>query len=388
MKKGWIKTASVLGIAAMMVTGCAPGEKGKEKETTTKTVVEKKEPEKEKTVQKTKPVEVKGLYMSAWSMGTGRFDELLNMVNTTELNSLVIDAKEDNGYITYGKTKVATANEIGATEKPFLDKFDERMKQLKKDNVYTIARVVTFRDPLLANKKPEWAMQRKDGGGVWRDYAGMSWVDPYRKEVWDHVINIAKEAAGKGFDEIQFDYVRFPENGKKVDAEVAYHNPNNWSKQQVISEFIKYAKKELDPYGVYVSADIFGLVTSNTDDMGIGQHWESLVTNLDYVSPMTYPSHYGAGSYGLSVPDAQPYEVIKKAMTDATTRNKALEAKGKKPAIIRPWYQDFTATWVPGHIAYGPQQVQEQIRAAHELGVDQYLIWDPANTYSQAWQKN
>ncbi|WP_255298610.1 putative glycoside hydrolase [Brevibacillus dissolubilis] len=332
------------------------------------------------------PVKAKGIYLTGWSAGNSNFRKLLNLVNSTELNAMVIDMKEDEGRITY-KTSVPLAKRIQADGVTFVADMDQLVQTLNENNVYTIARIVCFKDPYLAGKKPEWAMQRKTGG-VWRDRKGVMWIDPYRKEVWDYNIAMAKEAAKKGFKEIQFDYVRFPEGGKRVDAEVAFYQQNGKPKQQVIADFLAYARKELEPYNVYVSADIFGLVSSVTDDMGIGQKWELVTPEIDYVSPMMYPSHYANGTYGLAVPDAKPYETILNGLKDAQKKDQLVLAAGRQPAVIRPWYQDFTATWVRGHINYGPREVLEQIRAGKELGVEEYLIWDAGNSYSEgAWRR-
>jgi len=332
------------------------------------------------------PVKAKGIYLTGWSAGNSNFQKLLNLVNETELNAMVIDMKEDEGRVTY-QSGIPFVKEVKSDGTRFIRDIDQMMQTLKENHVYTIARIVCFKDPFLAGKKLDWAMQRKTGG-VWSDKKGVVWIDPYRKEVWDYNIALAKEAAMKGFDEIQFDYVRFPDNGKKVDQEVAFYQQNGRAKQQVISDFLAYARKELAPYNVYISADIFGLVTSVTDDMGIGQKWELVSPHVDYVSPMMYPSHYANGTYGLAIPDARPYETIYHGLQDAQKKDQGLKAKQQQPATIRPWYQDFTARWVKGHIPYGPREVQAQIKAGRDLGVDEYLIWDAGNSYSEgAWRK-
>ena len=332
------------------------------------------------------PVKAKGIYLTGWSAGNSNFQKLLNLVNETELNAMVIDMKEDEGRVTY-QSGIPFVKEVKSDGTRFIRDIDQMMQTLKENHVYTIARIVCFKDPFLAGKKLDWAMQRKTGG-VWSDKKGVVWIDPYRKEVWDYNIALAKEAAMKGFDEIQFDYVRFPDNGKKVDQEVAFYQQNGRAKQQVISDFLAYARKELAPYNVYISADIFGLVTSVTDDMGIGQKWELVSPHVDYVSPMMYPSHYANGTYGLAIPDAHPYETIYHGLQDAQKKDQGLKAKQQQPATIRPWYQDFTARWVKGHIPYGPREVQAQIKAGRDLGVDEYLIWDAGNSYSEgAWRK-
>ncbi|NGQ96542.1 putative glycoside hydrolase [Brevibacillus sp. SYP-B805] len=332
------------------------------------------------------PVKAKGIYLTGWSAGGSNFQKLLNLVNQTELNAMVIDMKEDEGRVTY-KSGIPLVQQTKADGTRFIADIDQLLQTLRENHVYPIARIVCFKDPYLAGKKPEWAMQRKTGG-IWSDSKGVVWIDPYRKEVWDYNIAIAKEAAKKGFKEIQFDYVRFPDNGKRVDQEVAFYQQNGRTKQQVIAEFLAYARKELAPYHVYLSADIFGLVPSVSDDMGIGQKWELVSPHVDYISPMMYPSHYANGTYGLAVPDARPYETIRNGLLDARKKDDLIKAQHQRPATIRPWYQDFTARWVKGHIPYGPREVLAQIKAGQELGVDQYLIWDAANSYSEgAWRK-
>jgi hypothetical protein len=332
------------------------------------------------------PVKAKGIYLTGWSAGNSNFAKLLKLVDDTELNAMIIDVKEDEGRVTY-RSGIPLVKEVKADAVPFIRDVDGMIQTLNEHHVYPIARIVCFKDPYLAGKKVDWAMRRKNGS-IWSDSKGVLWIDPYRKEVWDYNIAIAKEAAKKGFKEIQFDYVRFPDNGKRVDQEVAFYQQDGKSKQQVIAEFLAYAKKELAPYHVFVSADVFGLVPSVADDMGIGQKWELISPNVDYISPMMYPSHYANHTYGLAVPDAKPYETIRNGLFDAQKKDAALRARQIQTAMIRPWYQDFTATWVRGHISYGPDEVLAQIKAGVELGVDQYMIWDPSNRYSEAaWRK-
>lgn len=332
------------------------------------------------------PREVRGLYVTGSTAGTPKYDHLIELLNSTELNSLVIDVKEDSGYITY-KSDVPKVKEINSDKKTYMSDVDDVLRKAKENNIYTIARIVTFKDPYFAGTNTETAMRAKSGG-VWRDRSGVMWVDPYQKEVWDYNIEIAKEAAEKGFNEIQFDYVRFPDNGKKVDAEVNFNNPDNLTKAETIAAFLSYAKEQLKDYPVFISADVFGLTTTVVDDMGIGQQWELISPTVDYISPMMYPSHYGPGLYGIPVPDTNPYKVIFSGIEDAKEKDSKLSKEGNSVAIIRPWYQDFTATWVNGYINYGSKEVIDQINAGNELGVTQYIMWNPGNNYSEgAWVK-
>lgn len=322
---------------------------------------------------------VKGIYVSAWSAVGMKFEQLINLVDQTDLNAMVIDLKNDSGQVTYD-SKVPLVNEIGANSNIIIRDISSTLQRLKEKNIYTIARVVVFKDPYLSKKKSQFAMTTHQGQ-VWHDNKGIAWVDPYKEEVWDYNLQIAREAAQLGFDEVQFDYVRFPENVKKVDAEVSFHNPKGWTKAQVIEAFLKKAKERVGDQA-YLSADVFGLTTSSNNDMGIGQDWSMISKQVNFISPMLYPSHYTNGMYGVRYPDLQPYAIIHKAISDAKGKNSLLLQASAPTAEIRPWYQDFTATWVKPHKTYGIMDVKEQIKAAKEQGVEQFLLWNSNSIYS------
>lgn len=323
-------------------------------------------------------IEVKGIYVSAWKARGNSLEQLIRLVNDTELNAMVIDVKNDSGQITYD-SQVALANEIGSDDTNPIADIRALLKRLKDNNIYTIARVVVFKDPYLSSARNDLAMQTKSGA-VWRDKKGVAWVDPYHPAVQAYNLDVAKEAAKLGFDEIQFDYVRFPENGKKVDREVRFRNPQNISKADLITGFLQQAKTSMP--NIPISADVFGLTPSITDDMGIGQDWNRISPVIDTISPMIYPSHYSDGALGISFPDLQPYAVISRALKDAINKNTQLQQQQKSAARVRPWLQDFTARWVKNHQTYGMKQIREQIKAVKELGIDQYLLWNPSSTYS------
>ncbi|WP_261303407.1 putative glycoside hydrolase [Paenibacillus andongensis] len=331
------------------------------------------------TPQRPEKQVVKGIYVSAWSAVGNKFEQLIDLVDQTDLNAMVIDIKNDSGQVTYPST-IPLVNEIGANSHVIIRDLKAMLLRLKEKHIYSIARVVVFKDPYLSIKKSNYAMTNHTGN-VWRDSKGTAWVDPYKEQVWDYNIQVAKEAALLGFDEIQFDYVRFPENGKKVDQEVKFENPNHWTKAQVIENFLKKAKEQMGGLA-YLSADVFGLTTSSDNDMGIGQDWSMISKQVHYISPMLYPSHYSSGVYGIKNPDLQPYAVIRKAISDANGKNQLLAKSDSHIAEIRPWYQDFTATWVKPHKKYGTIDVKEQIKAAKEQGVEQFLLWNSSSTYS------
>lgn len=331
------------------------------------------------TPQPNKHIKVKGIYVSAWNMSGAKYDKLVKLVDDTDLNAMVIDVKNDSGQITY-PSNVSFVDEIHADGKNILPDLQEKVTALKGKGIYTIARLVVFKDPYLASKKPSYAMQKK-AGGVWRDAKGISWVDPYREQVWEYNLAVAEEVAKLGFDEIQFDYVRFPDNAKKVDQEVRYQNGNGYTKAEAIRHFLTRAKERIPQ--VTLSADVFGLTTSSKDDMGIGQKWQSISPVVDVISPMIYPSHYSKGMYNITHPDLEPYAVVAEALKAANAANSSIKGNGEgKAARIRPWLQDFTATWVKPHQTYGNRQVHEQIKAGQDQGVEEFLLWNPSGQYS------
>ena len=323
------------------------------------------------------PVKARGLYLTGNSVGQNdRFNRLMELVAATELNSMVIDVKNDHGVMSY-QSEIEIVKEVGANRSVPIKDIKTAMEELKKKDIYPIARIVVFKDPLLAEQMPAWAIQR-NGGGIWRDNKGVAWINPYEKQVWDYNLAIAKEAALMGFREIQFDYVRFPENANRVDKEAYYPGEEGLAKDDAIEKFLEYAREQLAEYNVHIAADTFGVIaTSWGDSDKIGQTWEKVAENVEYNCPMIYPSHYGPGYFGYAVPDANPAGTVTRALTDAIKRNATL----KNPAIIRPWLQSFTAPWVSGYIRYGAKEVRAQIDAALALGIDEYLIWNAGNSY-------
>jgi hypothetical protein len=322
-------------------------------------------------------VKVKGVYVTAYSAGGERMSTLLNLLDQTDLNSMVIDIKDDNGFITY-KTDNEKLKALG-TPQPFIKDIKKLMTTLQEHKIYPIARIVVFKDSILAQKRPELSFITKDGS-VWQNKKKDRFVNPYRKEVWEYNIEIAKEAAKLGFKEIQFDYVRFPEGFEKK-AEGLKFTKSELSRVDIVSKFVEYAKKELEPLGVKVSVDIFGYAAAVPAAEGIGQDFVKISNSVDVISPMVYPSHYSTGWYKQKDPDRAPYEIIKGSMEDI---HKKLDSLGDKKPIIRPWIQDFTASWLgKGHyLKYGATEVEAQIKALNVSGVEEYLLWNAGNKYS------
>ncbi|RAV08323.1 putative glycoside hydrolase [Paenibacillus contaminans] len=321
---------------------------------------------------------VKGIYATAHSAGGARMNTLLKLLDDTELNAIVVDIKDDWGSITYD-TGNPELNALGTTQKLIPD-IGKLISTLNEHDVYPIARVVVFKDTELAKKKPELSFVNPDGT-LWNNGKSTpeSFVNPYSKEVWDYNIAVAKEAAKAGFKEIQFDYVRFPEGFEKR-ADTLQYAKDERTRIEAVAEFVKYAREQLTPLGVRVSVDIFGYAASVPAAEGIGQDFNAISQNVDVIAPMIYPSHYSTGWFGVSVPDAQPYKTIQGALADT---HKKLEPLGSLKPVIRPWIQDFTASWVKGYIKYGKHEIEEQIRALQDNGVEQFLLWNAGNSYTQ-----
>lgn len=320
---------------------------------------------------------IKGIYVTAHSAGGARMESLLKLVDDTELNGMVIDIKDDNGYITY-PTATPELLAVGTPQK-YIGDIHALMTGLKQREIYPIARIVVFKDTVLARKHPEYSFLQQDGT-IWKNSRNESFVNPYRKEVWDYNVTVAKEAARLGFKEIQFDYVRFPEGFEKK-ADSLTFTKSELSRVDAVAGFVKYAREQLEPLGVRVSVDIFGYAASVPAAEGIGQDFVKISNDVHVISPMVYPSHYSTGWFKQKYPDLSPYETIKGAMLDT---HKKLDGTGEQRPIIRPWIQDFTASWLGKgqFMKYGKAEVEAQIKALHDTGVTEYLLWNAGNKYS------
>jgi hypothetical protein len=321
------------------------------------------------------PAVVRGLYVNRWAALGKRVWELIGVAERTEVNALVIDVKDDRGFVLY-RSRVPLAREIGAdTVRPMTAAHVRAMLDtMRVHGIYPIARIVVAKDPLLAGQRPEWAIRSKaDTSKPWRDTQGRAWLDAHQWPVWQYAADLAREAVDLGFSEIQFDYVRFPDD-KHLVRDAAFPLANGRLRAQVIREQLGRVHALLAPLGVPITADVFGLTATDTTDMGIGQRWEMFADQVDVVLPMSYPSHYAPGTYGFSVPNAHPYEVVDRTLKDAKRRSAPLA----HAASVRPWYQDFTLG--PPH--YGAAQVRAQIKAGYDNGVEGWILWNPGSRYS------
>ncbi len=307
-----------------------------------------------------------------------KLEQVLGICEATEINALVIDIKNDSGVVAWG-SDIEIVNRIGASTSAPINDYEKLINYLKKKNIYRIARIVAFKDPYFAEHESSHAIQLKSGG-IYKDYSGKMWVNPFDEYVWKYLVAISKEAALRGFQEIQYDYVRFPDGAKTYNPITEFPGRNGRDKDEGIEDFLKFAKSELQPYSVYVSADVFGIITRSWDDKpeDIGQTWRKIANQVEYICPMIYPSHDGTGLYGFNVPDQHPYEIVRLSLMEAIERN----AAQKDPGIIRPWIQGFTAPWVKGHIEYNAKAISDQLIACMELGIDEYIIWNASNNYN------
>jgi hypothetical protein len=324
------------------------------------------------------PVAAKGIYVTSAAAGSKKLDSLVTIADTTEINALVIDIKDDHGRITY-EMDSALAKEIGATTKTIKD-MEAFIRKLKERNIYLIARIVAFKDPYLAKNRKDLAIKNKDGS-IYRDNNGEGWINPYNRKVWEYLIEVASEAAAVGFDEIQFDYIRFSTGNGIADADFG-KEARDKSKEEIIIEFTKYAYESLKPLGVYVSADVYGTIISSSTDAGlVGQNYAEMAKYLDYICPMIYPSHFGEGNYGIKYPDLEPNNIIRKVLTASREKLEALP-EDQHRAVVRPWLQDFTATWISNYMEYGGDELREQVNGVYAAGYQEWLLWNAACDYS------
>ena len=334
---------------------------------------------------------VKGIYVTSNSTQGAKMDELVKFIKDSNLNTMVIDVKDDTGNITM---KLNTGNK--QVDKNTLDIIDGKklLKKLHDNNIYPIARIVTFKDTKLANEHPEWTFRNSDGS-VWTNGKGDSFVNPFMKEVWKYDIDVAKAAAKAGFQDIQFDYVRFPE-GFENQADSLTYNKGEYKNSQMssgdqrvdtITKFLEYANKELKPMGVNVSADVFGYSALVENAPGIGQSFPKISKNVDAISSMIYPSHWSNGDFGLQAPDTEPYKTVNRYIQK---ENSLLDTLGKDKPISRPWIQDFTASYLGAgnYIDYDAKAISEEVQALKDNGVNEFLLWNAGNDYTEGVNYN
>ena len=329
------------------------------------------------TAQKTlpefkKPEHVRGVYLTAWSVGsTNKLDHMIDFIGRTEINSFVIDVRDDGNN--YWKNEIALSKEVGANTTAVV-KPTAVIEKLSKAGVYPIARIACFRDRFVPAKYPDRAVRLAATGGVWKDASKHTWLDPYCKANWDYLGSIVDYALDLGFPEIQLDYVRFPSEGKA--STMGFPSKKKYLKKdakpaEVVAAFAQFIADRVHKRKAIISADVFGVISVNTSDQGIGQELEVVAKPFDLICPMVYPSHFYAGMYNIKNPNAAPFDIVYKSLKDYAKR-----LPGK---TIRPWLQDFSLG-----VKYGKAEVQAQIKAARSVGYQEYLLWNARNIYTEA----
>jgi len=309
---------------------------------------------------------IRGIHISAWASGSKTFRKtVMDLFDNTELNTAVIDIKEYEGQVYISGIKIVNSNNAYVEAIPDLEKY---VSDLKEKGIYTIARIVVFRDNTMTRKNPELAVKNPDNT-IWTDRKGVAWLDPYNKNTWDYNLQIAERAANIGFDEIQFDYIRFPSDGNTKNCR--YSKPHCASEAlNALIGFLKEADRRLKAKGVKISIDVFGLTTTATDDMGIGQKIVEMAEWADYICPMVYPSHYRKWNYGIEEPNKEPYRIVYLALEDALKRIPSEK--------LRPWLQDFSLGY-----KYGRDELRAQIQACYDNKVNNWLLWNPRCIYTK-----
>lgn len=321
-------------------------------------------------------IEVKALYLNFWGarITSKTFKRIIDICEQTEINAVVIDIKSVYGHTVY-KTSFEKANSYGAWYNRTIKDIDEFMSILKEKNIYTIARIATFKDELQALNNPEYAV-RDSNGSIWKNHDNIAWVDPYSKKSHEYAIEIAKDAAKVGFDEINYDFIRFPARRGLVYSK----KDTQENRVQAISDFLEFSKNELRPYGVFVSVNTYGNICWAKDDTGIGQTVSDLSKYTDYLSPMLYPSGFANGFFGLGSPAEHPHTVIYRSI------DKIKDIID--PIRIRPWLQHFK-DYTSSSVFYRKKEVKEQIRATDDHNTSGWMMWSPSSRYTlDHFQKN
>jgi hypothetical protein len=316
---------------------------------------------------------IRALYVNRWASHSKRkMAKLIAIADSTEINGMVVDMKDEFGlnYRSSNSTFMkngGTASKI-ANVRAFVD-------TLKAHDIVPIARMVVFKDSVTARVHPEWTI-RKEDGSIWRDKKGIAWVNPYHRELWEYNIGVAEELVKLGFQEIQFDYIRFPEPYPSLPTQV-FPGANGVSKPELLAQYLTEAKRRLNALGGRSTADIFGLVTTVGGALEVGQEWEKISPHVDVVLPMVYPSLYPHGSMGFPNPNAEPYQIILRAISRARQRDAKLGIT--EPEHIRPWIQAYTL----GKPPYGPEQLTAEKQAVYDAGYDGWVMWNAGSNFDE-----
>ncbi len=317
------------------------------------------------------PDSVRAIYMSSWIASSKRLrSELVNFIDSSRLNAIVIDVKDYSGLISFDMNNNLV--DSYKTDSKRISDIDEFIKDLHDRDIYIIARVTVFQDPLLAKKKPEFAFKRIDNGNVWKDKKGLAFIDPQKRDAWEYFAVIAEESYKQGFDEINFDYIRYPSDGNISNID---YQLGEKTKIEAMKEFYIFLDERLRSQNIPISADLFGHTASDNEVVGIGQNLTDALPYFDAVAPMVYPSHYHRNYLGFTNAAAHPYEVVYNEMSLAREKSHSLDLPSSS---LRTWIQDFDLG-----ATYGVKEVQDQIKASYQADVDSYMVWDPKNKYTK-----
>lgn len=338
------------------------------------------------------PDPLKAVYLTSWAAGNKKFRaELSSLASSTEVNAVVIDVKDYTGRISF-RVDDPELQAIGSSENRIPD-IKEYIKSLHEQGVYVIGRISSFQDSYLIKGHPEWAVKTKEGG-VWADYKGVKWLDPGAQPVWDYLVAIGNEAYADGFDELNFDYIRYPSDGNMQD--IAYSWSEGRTREEVMRSFFLYLREQFASTSVPLSVDLFGLTTSAEGDLGIGQNILDALPYFDYVSPMVYPSHFANGFLGFAKPAQHPYDVVKYSMGKAIVKAEATTTRDQDQGLeeiasttpqlytktaydknkLRPWLQAFDLGAI-----YTPAMIRSQMQATYDSGLTSWMLWDAASVY-------
>lgn len=347
------------------------------------------------------PSPVKGAYMtSCIASGKNLRAPLVKLVEENEMNALIIDIKDYTGTISF---ETGDPRFILNSKGCSISDIQTFIASLHEKHIYVIGRVQAMQDASYPKLHPDAAVKRKSDGKTWSDRKGITFVDPGASEYWAYLADLARASYAVGFDEINFDYVRFPSDGNMSD--IAFTRTGSTSKPEMMRRFYDYLGHEMHKAGIPISADLFGMTTTNADDLGIGQVLENALPNFDYIAPMVYPSHYPPNFNGWKDPNKVPYDIVNFSMAKAVARANALEEKeaahlaalnatgtstgtstqpkfiptGKYANKLRPWLQDNDYP-----VTYTAEMVRAQIKATYDAGLTSWMMWDPRNVYTKA----
>jgi hypothetical protein len=326
------------------------------------------------------PAQIRGIYLNAYAAGSkARLAKLLAIADSTELNTFVVDVKDEKGV--HYPSQIPLARQLAQPGEVTIANLKAFTDTLHKRGLYAIARIVVFKDPILSKARPEWSIKTQSGS-LWHDKAGNTWVSAWDPNVWEYNIQIAEEVLQAGFDEVQFDYVRFPEPFPSLPPQLHAHARGD--RTDAIVEFLKKAKPRIHARGGVMAADVFGLSPNDPRDVNIGQQWERILAVSDHVLPMVYPSHYlPTHLRGVPTPNKMPYETVFNSVGIGVMRMQKLAEAGGKVARVIPWLQAFNAPWVNKNYPYGPDQAASQIRAVYDTGLEDWIFWNPGSRYEQ-----